>query len=128
MKLRIKGDSIRLRLTRGEVQALKEQGAVEDRVRFAPDTALIYRVRRDGQIAALTASYTQGLLEVRIPEQAAREWCGSDLVTLEYTRSAVDGVLRLVVEKDFACLAGRPGEEESENYPHPVGSREPPRR
>ncbi len=47
MKLRIKGDSLRLRLTQGEVTALDTGGVVEEKVRFGGGAALIYRLRRD---------------------------------------------------------------------------------
>ncbi len=119
MKLRIKGDSVRLRLTQGEVRSLEQQGAVTDAVHFTPDSKLEYRVRRDPAVETLAANFRDGLLEVRIPDGVALEWCRSQLVTLEYTRSAPEGELRLVVEKDFACLAPRAGEDESDHFPHP---------
>jgi hypothetical protein len=40
MKMRIKGDSVRLRLTRGEVRELDERGEVSDRLRLAPGAEL----------------------------------------------------------------------------------------
>ena len=119
MKLRIKGDSVRLRLTRPEVRELDERGEVEDRVRFAAGAALVYRVKRDAVVATPTAAYDRNTIEVLIPEQAARTWCNTDVVTLEYTKQTAEGRLQIVVEKDFSCLAPRVGEDESDQFPHP---------
>jgi hypothetical protein len=120
MKLRIKGDSLRLRLTQGEVHELKERGAVEDRVRFGVGAALTYRLKRDSSSRAISASYANGTVEVRLPERDALSWCKSNEVTLAGAQpAAADAELRIVVEKDFACLTAREGEDESDNFPNP---------
>lgn len=119
MKLRIKGDSLRLRLTQGEVRSLEEQGTVSDAIQFGPQSRLEYRVRRDGAIDGLTAKYQAGVIEVCVPEAMALQWCRSDLITLECTRRGATGELRILVEKDFTCLVPRSGEDESDHFPHP---------
>ena len=121
MKLRIKGDSLRLRLTRGEVSQLDERGTVDDQVRFGGGAALIYRLRRDATVGALTASFAQGVVEIRIPDRSARDWANSNDVTLAGAQPIAAGEeLRIVVEKDFACLAPREGEDESDNFENPT--------
>jgi hypothetical protein len=120
MKLRIKGDSLRLRLTQTEVRELAERGSVEDRVRFGGGVSLVYRLRRDPAAASITASYAGGAVDVRLPERAALGWCDSNEVTLAGTQPATaDAELRIVVEKDFACLTPREGEDESDHFPNP---------
>jgi hypothetical protein len=120
MKLRIKGDSLRLRLTQGEVRELAERGSVEDRVRFGGGVSFVYRLRRDPAAIAITASYAGGAMDVRLPDRAAQAWCDSDEVTLAGTQpAAADAELRIVVEKDFACLTAREGEDESDHFPNP---------
>lgn len=120
MKLRIKGDSLRLRLTQGEVRELEERGAVEDRVRFGAGAALVYRLQCDSKAAAICASYADGAVEVRLPEGAAKSWARSNEVTLAGAQpAAADAELQIVVEKDFACLTARAGEDESDNFPNP---------
>ncbi|HEY8509797.1 MAG TPA: hypothetical protein VIL32_15650 [Steroidobacteraceae bacterium] len=120
MKLRIKGDSLRLRLTQGEVAALAEHGVVEDQVRFGPGVALAYRVTCDANIERMIAAYGPGGIDVRVPEPLARNWCATEEVTLSDSQEAGDISLRIVVEKDFACLSPREGEDESDNFPHPL--------
>jgi len=119
MKLRIKGPTLRLRLTQGEIRALLEEGVVEERVPFAPGASLVYRLRRDGRSGEISASFRNGVVEILVPEDNAREWCTSDLVTLAHEQAVPDGALRITLEKDFACLESREGEDDSDNFPNP---------
>jgi len=119
MKLRIRGPTLRLRLTQGEVQALLDDGVVEERVPFAAGVSLIYRLRRDTAAGEITATFRHGVVEVLVPERNAREWCTTQLVTLAHEQAGAGGALRITLEKDFACLAPREGEDESDNFPHP---------
>jgi hypothetical protein len=119
MKLRIKGDSLRLRLTQGEMRTLAERGAIEDRVSFPGGAALTYRLRVDDIVNLISVSYASNLIEFLIPRSQAERWCGTDLVTLSAKQPIAGGELRLVLEKDWACLAPREGEDEADNFPHP---------
>lgn len=119
MKLRIKGPTLRLRLTQGEVQSLLDEGVVEERVPFAAGVSLVYRLRRDAAADEISATFRNGAVEVLLPERNAREWCTTQLVTLVHEQPLPDGALRITLEKDFACLAPREGEDESDNFPHP---------
>jgi hypothetical protein len=119
VKLRIKGDSLRLRLSQGEMRALAEQGEVEDRVSFPGGAGLRYRLRVDGNGTVISASYAQNLIDILVPRALADRWCGTELVTLSASQPLAAGELRLVLEKDWACLAPREGEDESDNFPHP---------
>jgi len=119
MKLRIKGPTLRLRLTQGEIQALLDEGSVEERVPFAPGSQLVYRLRRDAAAREIGASFRDGVVEILVPEGTAREWCTTQRVTLAHEQNLQDGSLRITLEKDFACLAPRAGEDESDNFPHP---------
>ena len=119
MKLRIKGPTLRLRLTQAEVQALLDEGVVEERVPFAAGVSLVYRLRRAAAADGISATFRNGTLEVLVPERNAREWCTTQLVTLAREQPLPEGALRITLEKDFACLAPREGEDESDNFPHP---------
>jgi len=123
MKLRIKGATLRLRLTQGEIGALLEEGLVEERVPFAPGVSLVYRLRRDAGAGEISASFRNGVVEILVPEGTARGWCTSELVTLAHEQALPDGALRITLEKDFACLAPREGEDETDNFPHPEAGR-----
>jgi hypothetical protein len=119
MKLRIKGPTLRLRLTQGEMHALETQRVVEERVPFAAGVDLVYRLKSDAAAREISAHYRDGVVEVRIPESTAREWCTTELVTLSHEQPLPQGALRITLEKDWACLAPRSDEDESDNFPHP---------
>ena len=123
MKLRIKGDSLRLRLSQGEMRALAEQGEVEDRISFGAGAALRYRLRSAKEILDISATYSQNLIDILVPETLSQRWCDTDLVTLSASQKLAVGELRIVLEKDWACLAPREGEDESDNFPHPEAQR-----
>jgi hypothetical protein len=122
VKLRIKGDSLRLRLSQGEMQALAERGEVEDRISFPGGAALRYRLRVDNNNSVISASYVSSLIDILVPSSLAERWTGTDLVTLSASQPLAAGELRLVLEKDWACLAPREGEDDSDNFPHPEAS------
>ncbi|HEY6516126.1 MAG TPA: hypothetical protein VIY50_08275 [Steroidobacteraceae bacterium] len=119
MKLRIKGDSLRLRLSQGEMRALADSGEVADHISFPGGVALTYRLRMDRNIASISVSYASDLIDIRVPRELSERWCGTDLVTLSASQPLAAGELRIVLEKDWACLAPREGEDESDNFPHP---------
>jgi hypothetical protein len=119
VKLRIKGDSLRLRLSQGEMRTLAERGEVEDRVTFPGGAALRYRLRVDHNNQLVSAAYASDLIDIRVPRTLSERWCGTDLVTLDASQPLAAGALRIVLEKDWACLAPREGEDESDNFPHP---------
>ena len=119
MKLRIKGDSLRLRLAQGEMRALAERGEVTDQVSFPGGSALGYKVRIDRHSQEISATYKSNLIEILVPQALAERWCATELVTLSATETLGSGELRIVLEKDWACLAPREGEDESDNFPHP---------
>jgi hypothetical protein len=119
MKLRIKGATLRLRLTQGEIRALHEHGQVEEQVPFAPNVSLIYRLRKDAAARQIGASYRGNVVEILVPAATADEWCANQQVTLAQLQAVGGAQLNITLEKDFACLAPRAGEDESDNFPHP---------
>ena len=119
MKLRLRGNSVRLRLSRSEVQAVVEGRAVEEITRLGAGLQLSYRFEAGGD--APHAELVGTALTVRWPSAVATAWAIGDDVSLEASLPLdgdADG-LRLLVEKDFACLKPRADEDESDAYPHP---------
>jgi hypothetical protein len=114
MKLRIKGNSLRLRVTRPELEQLSSAGKVIESVPFPAGAELRYELSVDAAAKALSAAYRDNLISVRIPVADFRQWQREDQVSL---RAAGD--LGILVEKDFACLAPREGEDDSDAFAHP---------
>ncbi|MGB9332126.1 MAG: hypothetical protein WCB10_15280, partial [Steroidobacteraceae bacterium] len=80
---------------------------------------LIYRLTRDAAASKINATFSANVVEIRVPERVATEWCTNNEVTLAYSQPVPLGTLQITLEKDFACLAPRAGEDESDNFPHP---------
>ncbi len=124
MKIRMSGNSIRLRLSQSEVKAFLEKGEVSDQVRFGPtaEAVLTYCVKRS-QAAEIAASFSNSCITVHVPAELGDTWAKSEqeigIEHLSRFATTENGALRILVEKDFKCLADRPGEDEQDNYPNP---------
>ena len=124
MKIRIQGNSIRLRLSQSEVKTFHETGAVQDQISFgvAPDDVLTYALKRI-DIPDISAFFAQNQITVQVPPEKAIAWATSEKqIGMEHLMrhsSGENGALRILIEKDFKCLADRPEEDESDNFPNP---------
>ena len=116
MKLRIRGDSIRLRLTRGEVGGLVATGVVAERTRMPAGPGFRYELRTAAEARALTATFEAGVLGVEVPRAAAEAWAVSEDVAIQGEVPAEGGTLTILVEKDFPCLTVRQGEDDSDAF------------
>jgi len=120
MKLRILDNSIRLRLTRPEVDAALKDGLVRGQVSFGGRHSFAYVLESSPATVKPEADISNNVLTVRVPEADIRSWAASEQVSIASEQPLDDGVyLKILVEKDFACLAPREGEDESDMFPHP---------
>jgi hypothetical protein len=117
MKLRIKGDSIRLRLKRPEVEALLKQGAVRELTHLPSGAVFGYELHSDPRATDVTAGFERGYLSVIVPERQARAWSASEDVAIRALLSTVEGNLSVLIEKDFPCLVERPFEDDRGAFP-----------
>lgn len=118
MKLRIQGDSVRLRLSRSEVEVFAAVGRVADAVHFGSRHTLTYVLKID-LCDAMHADFGDGTLTVFVPQTWAQTWASSDRVGFEESQAMDEGrTLRLLVEKDFDCLHKRPDEDDL--FAHPL--------
>jgi hypothetical protein len=101
MKLRIHGNSVRVRVTHAEVLELDARGSVESRVQLTAERALVFRLTIAGQATQISVGFADDVIDIGLPAEAAREWCSSDRVSLRGTQSVGGAELRIVVEKDF---------------------------
>lgn len=119
MKLRIRGNSVRLRVSQSELDDLTAAGFTEDRVRFAPGAELVYRLAVAPE-GPLRAELAEGRISVTMPRREFERWLQPDEVSVRgEQRIDGDDRLAILVEKDFACLAPREGEDESDLFPNP---------
>ncbi|MGH9586546.1 MAG: DUF7009 family protein [Acidobacteriaceae bacterium] len=122
MKLRIRGDSLRFRLSQGEVSSLQSGDSVRDSIHFSDDAndALTYSLQGSDGVAQPIARFTGREIQVHLPHSAVDRWATSDEVGIEFSQPVNQAKrLRLIIEKDFRCLQPRPEEDEADNFPHP---------
>lgn len=120
MKLRVLDNSIRLRLTKTEVDTVNKDGLVKGRVRFAGSNTFEYVLESSPATVKPEAHISNNRLTVRIPQLDVVQWAGSEQVSISSEQSLGDGEqLKILVEKDFHCLSPREGEDESDMFPHP---------
>ena len=125
MKIRIRGNSVRVRVSKTELADFGSRGSVTDRVCFDGDSELIYRLAVDDRAREPHADFTGRTITVRLPRSMADEWVNSDQVSLRSEQGIAGGEqLRILVEKDFECLAPREDEDDSDAFPHPQAGQE----
>jgi len=118
MKIRIKGNSIRFRLTQSEVKQLSEKGSVKETTEFGSNT-FHYQVELTTSVKNLEASYSNDEIVMMVPEDDGRNWFHNNTVGFEHQMGLPKGKkLHLLLEKDFTCLENR-AEDQSDNYPNP---------
>lgn len=116
MKLRLLGNSIRLRLSQGEVARIGSGQAVSEEVTLAPQVFRYeLRVSESGSEGRVEADFAEGCMVVRISAEAARRWAGSADVGIYSTTT---GGIKVSIEKDFKCLHGS-SEPQADCYPNP---------
>jgi Family of unknown function (DUF7009) len=120
MKLRMKGNSIRVRLDRRDIEGLIDEGRIVDAVRFGPGLAFSYAVETGAADRERPrASYADGHLTIRIDPEDAEAWLADDRVGFDHQQAVDGGVLRVLLEKDFACIDRPAGEEADDAYAFP---------
>lgn len=121
MKIRIKGNSLRLRLSQTDVSQFRQRGFIQDTIVFGIEThqKLTYRLATH-EGSTIEVSYDQEMITVFVPISIGNEWAQSKQVGFS-TTLVIDeeNVLSILVEKDFQCMQPRPGEDESDLYAHP---------
>ncbi|AZA84353.1 hypothetical protein C1637_05795 [Chryseobacterium lactis] len=112
MKIRIKDNSIRFRLTQSEVAELGQKGIISSFTEFV-DRPFIYTIEStDGE--ELSAAFIENRMVLKMPETMVSEWISTDRVGFD----GQAGLVKILVEKDFVCIDNTL-EDQSDNYPNP---------
>ena len=125
MKLRTTSNSIRLRLSQTDVKVFSDASVVEENVQVGPgsDAIISYRLTRSDTIDSATAVYKDHCLTVSVPSAVADRWATSEEVGIEASQpNGVGGELSIVIEKDFACIKPRSGDDDEDTFPNPAAT------
>jgi hypothetical protein len=111
MKLWIRGNSLRLRVSKTELAKIAETGRADDTTRFSSEQSLRYgvEVRPTG---AVTATFSDASILVALPKAFLDLWLRPGEISVEGSQPVGGGkVLQIVLEKDEQRPDGRSGED-----------------
>lgn len=118
MKIRIKENSIRLRLTKSEVETFCKEGNYSETTVIG-NRSLTYALVAKEDIAMLEADFEGNIITVYITIKAKETWFDSDIISYSNRENiSANGELAILVEKDFTCM-DETIEDQSDNYPNP---------
>ena len=119
MKLRLHGNSLRLRLNRAEVAQFSKTGYVEESIEFSPGASLCYILESSSKITTPKAVFQNGELRIQISCTTSKEWTTTDRVGISGEQSLANGkALSILIEKDFKCMHG--DDTDVDAYPNPM--------
>lgn len=119
MKLRIKGNSLRIRLSKTEVSLLSSGTTLEDSTSFGP-SRFVYLVQPVEKGDTLSASYEEGVITLYVPQSLLQDWPHNQVVGFDARMPVSDSAeLYLLLEKDFKCLDTEVAEDQSDFYENP---------
>lgn len=116
MKIRIKGNSIRYRLTKTDIDQFNQTHSLTERTNFG-DKQLIYALEAKDQ-DRITATFIDGKITVTVPLTKATQLAETEQVGFD----GKQGDLYVLIEKDFKCL-DNVAEDQSDNYPNPLAGK-----
>ncbi|MEO6252576.1 MAG: hypothetical protein ABIO79_04690 [Ferruginibacter sp.] len=127
MKLRIKGNSLRIRLTKSEVSTLANTGYLEEEIVF-PGNTFMYALQRIDDASELSATFNNNKITMLVPASFVKDWPENEVVGINTNMPLADNAhpddpvgresLYLLVEKDFVCL-DETTEDQSDNFENP---------
>ena len=118
MKLRIQGNSLRLRVTQKEVAQLHDRNRVESSIEFGLGRTLVYKLEGSLRDTAVTSNFDGQSICVIVPMRVMTDWIESDQVSIEALSQAG---MQLLIEKDFQCLH-KSDEQDPDAYPNPLAN------
>jgi len=118
VKLRILGDTIRLRLDRAEVDQVGAGNVVSAATTFPDGAVFCYRL--EPGMAATEAVFSDGCISLKVLAETLTAWATDDHQVGVYQDLALpEGTLALRIEKDFECLEPRSGEDQGNRFINP---------
>lgn len=118
MKIRIKGNSIRYRLTKSEVEKFCNTGSYEEITDFG-HSKFKYCLKSKEGIDTMEATFNDNTITLFLEKTKSENWHRSNKVGFKHHfRTQNETELFLLLEKDFVCL-DETIEDQSDNYPNP---------
>lgn len=113
MKIRINGNSIRLRLAQAEISKLVKHGEVSSDCKIG-NNHFTYKIVSKN-VPTMSANFEHQTITIYIPQDLINHWDIDDRIGFDHSTDE----LYILVEKDFQCLKPRPYEDETDLFPNP---------
>ncbi len=117
MKMRCVQNSIRLRLRKSEIEALRKGVTIMEEVGFPGETSsLSFSLNMADNTSGIQATYIDHQIQITIPQNQATSWIDSNQVGLETFIPLQNAKqLQVLIEKDFPCK-DRENEDKSDLF------------
>ena len=125
MKIRIKDNTLRFRLSTTDLKTLKKEGKVESRCQFGTSQVFKYSVisKKNHKKEILCAEIKKSHIWIELAESEVKKWIKSDFEGFEANiDNGTEEGLFVIIEKDWQCLKPR-DEDESDLFPNPNASK-----
>jgi hypothetical protein len=123
MKLRVRHNSIRLRLSQSDITTLKTSGKCWEAIHFPGGSRLEY-VLRASSGRETGVIFTTGVVSISVPEAELAIWHSTDQIGIQAAIEVRPGkMLDVLIEKDFKCLDERVTEDQSDMFENPLAAR-----
>lgn len=122
MKLRIKGNSIRLRLLRSEVERFATAGQISEEIEFGTDRSsyLRYSLVTSPEAESVSAVFRGNEISIVVPADTARNWTSTNEAGFGLDQPIGGGEsLNILVEKDFECVDRPNDPDRADAFPNP---------
>ena len=119
MTIRIKGHSLRYRLTQPEVERFVKTGHVEQQINFGGASLYYAILMTDADW--LSVSFLDNRITLFFPAALVDEWIHTDRAGFDHRvpLGTTGETLYLLVEKDYTCL-DKAAEDQSDHFPNPL--------
>jgi hypothetical protein len=119
MKLKLHGNSIRLRLTRREIAEFAQTGRLEETFACGSGRRFAYGIERSEAASAIGVRASEAGIYVVLPSALAAEWTGTDRVGVSGEVAFDDGQsVAVLAEKEFRRVHG--ANSDPDLYPNPL--------
>jgi hypothetical protein len=121
MKLRVRANTLRVRVSRSEVARILAGDCLEDTIHFTPEPGakFTYALQQQHSLSRPVVQYADNRVTILLPASQANAWAITDQVGIAAEISLGNlGALELLIEKDFACL-DRSDEDNKDAFPNP---------
>jgi hypothetical protein len=116
MKIRIKGDSIRYRLSKSDLEKFYHESYLSELTHF-PNTELIYSLKANDS-KEISADFQNNEICIIFPKSELDTWFNTEKVTYQHIQKFEGKELKILLEKDFVCI-DNVEEDQSDNFPNP---------